>query len=244
MEYGDNKILLQKGKYVILAVVVSGAEPADFREDIKGVINDIEGEYESLLAEWNGVTAEMAGAKKFLNRLGMHQTWEAPVIRPQAVITIASELEFFQGFVRVKVAVKNSMATVVRHSALRVLFNETVLRLDHIEPEYPVEGREIVLGDIEPHEKRTVALFHLATLYLCLVALALAFSHVLMSEPPWSMATRLVLISVPVRPSVISAGQRKSAITPLPPSSASAGIQTRMRSRSPACGWSRLSPMP
>jgi hypothetical protein len=159
MEYGDNKIVLQKGKYVILAVVISGDVPTDFREEMNGVINDIEGEYGPVLSEWNGVAADMAGAKKFLNRLGFQRTWQSPVIRPKAVVAISSELEFYQGFVRVKVSVKNSMATVVRCSALRIIFNETVLRLDRIEPEYPRDGHEIVLGDIEPHEKRTVALY-------------------------------------------------------------------------------------
>jgi N-acetylneuraminic acid mutarotase len=158
MEYGENKILLQKGKHVILAVVISGDAPSDFREEMKGIINDIEGEYESILSEWNGITADLAGAKKFLNRLGFQRTWQSPVISPKAVVAISSELEFYQGFVRVKVAVKNSMPTVIRSSALKMLFNETVLRLDRIEPEYPMDGREIVLGDIEPHEKRTVAL--------------------------------------------------------------------------------------
>jgi hypothetical protein len=104
------------------------------------------------------VASDLAGAKKFLNRLGFQRTWESPVIRPKAVVALSSELEFYQGFVRVKVAVKNSMPTVVRNSALRMIFNETVLRLDRIEPEYPVDGHEIVLGDIEPLEKRTVAL--------------------------------------------------------------------------------------
>jgi hypothetical protein len=158
MEYGENKIVLQKGKHVVLAVVISGDEPSDFREEIRGVIHDIEGEYEPILTNWNGVAADMAGAKKFLNRLGFQRSWQSPVIRPKAVVTLSSELEFYQGFVRVKVAVKNSMPTVVRNSALKIIFNEKVLRLDRIEPEYTIEGHDIILGDIEPHEKRTVAL--------------------------------------------------------------------------------------
>jgi hypothetical protein len=71
---------------------------------------------------------------------------------------LASELEFYQGFVRVKVSVKNSMPTVVRNTSLRMIFNDKVLRLDRIEPDYPMEGHEIILGDIEPREKKTVAL--------------------------------------------------------------------------------------
>ena len=158
MEYGDNKIILQKGRHVILAVVVSGDAPSDFREEMKGVINDIEGEYEPVLAEWNGVASDVAGAHRFLNRLGFQRTWESPVIRPKAVVAVSSELEFYQGFVRVKVSIKNSMPTVVRNTSLRMIFNEKVLRLDRIEPDYQLDGHEIMMGDIEPREKRTVAL--------------------------------------------------------------------------------------
>jgi hypothetical protein len=159
MEYGENKIVLQKGRHTILAAVVAGAEPADFRSEMRGVINDIEGEFEPVLNGWNGATGPLAGTRKFLARLGAYHVAETPLERVRHDVHFQSELEFYQGFVRVKIAVKNRMPTVIRRSALRVIFSEASLRLDHIEPEYAVEGREILLGDIEPNEKKSVALY-------------------------------------------------------------------------------------
>ncbi len=159
MEYGENKIVLQKGHHTILAVVVAGTEPADFRSEMRGVLNDIEGEYDSLLDKWNGATGPLSGSKRFLARLGAYLIAAAVHERVRHDVQLQSELEFYQGFVRVKIAVKNKMPTVIRRSALRVMFSESSLRLDHIEPEYAVDGREILLGDIEPREKKTVALY-------------------------------------------------------------------------------------
>jgi hypothetical protein len=159
MEYGENKIVLQKGKHTILAVVVGGAEPADFRSEMRGVINDIEGEFGALLDGWNGATGPLAGIKKFLSRLGAYRVQESSFERIHHDVLLQSELEFYQGFVRVKIAVRNKMPTVIRRTALRVMFSESSLRLDHIEPQYAVEGREILLGDIEPREKKAVALY-------------------------------------------------------------------------------------
>ncbi len=56
-------------------------------------------------------------------------------------------------------AVKNNMPTVIREVAFKLVYNERALRLDHVEPEFPMEGKEVLLEDIEPNEKRTVALY-------------------------------------------------------------------------------------
>jgi N-acetylneuraminic acid mutarotase len=159
MEYGENKVLILRGKYVILAVVITGEEPRDLRNEMRGVINDIEGEFQPVLEQWSGITGPLSQAKKFLSRLGAFQAPAAQVERVHNEVSLQSELEFFQGFVRVKIAVKNNMSTVIRRTALKVIFNEAVMRLDRIEPEYAFEGREILFGDIEPHEKRAVSIY-------------------------------------------------------------------------------------
>jgi len=159
MEYGENKIVLQKGRHTILAAVVTGEEPAGFRDEMRAASHDIEGEFEPLLEGWNGLTAPLAGARRFLTRLGSYQTVKAAPESIRHDVLIQSDLEFYQGFVRVKIAVKNRTPMVIRRSALRVAFSEAALRLDHIEPEYATEGREILLGDIEPREKKSVALY-------------------------------------------------------------------------------------
>ncbi len=43
MEYGESKILLQKGRWVILAAVITGGEPEGFRDEMRAAIANIEG---------------------------------------------------------------------------------------------------------------------------------------------------------------------------------------------------------
>jgi hypothetical protein len=160
MEYGGSKIMMQKGKYVILAAVISGGEPAGFRDEMSGTIANIEGEFGPTLNNWDGVAAKLAGVKKFLADIGSYKPAEAPAQTTcKSNVTIKSELEFYQGFVRLKVAVKNDCETFIANASFRLVYKDEVLRLDHIEPKYPTKGDEVVLGNIEPREKKTIAFY-------------------------------------------------------------------------------------
>ena len=161
MEYGENKILLQKGKHVVLAVVIEGSEPPEFRDEIKAAISNIEGEFGPVLASWDGMAAKLAGAKRFLGALGDYRVREeapAPAEgRPK--VTLKAELEFYQGFVRLKVATRNGGENLVVDATFKLVYKDTVLRLDHLEPAYPIKGEEVLLGYIEPNEKKTIAFY-------------------------------------------------------------------------------------
>jgi len=161
MEYGGNKVLLEKGKYVVVAVVITGGEPAGFRDDMRAAVRNIEGELGAVLSDWDGSVARLAGAQMFLERLGSYRAAEEPAAAAAAKVDVSvrSELEFYQGFVRLKVAVKNNMDTMIAKSTFKLIFNESVLRLDRIEPPVESRGDELVLGIIEPGEKKTVAFY-------------------------------------------------------------------------------------
>jgi hypothetical protein len=160
MEYGDNKILLEKGKFVILAAVVSGGEPEGFRDEMKCAVRDIEGEYGSVLKGWDGSPKTLAGTKRFLAQMGNYKAAEV-ILEERAAVDVAlkGELEFYQGFVRLKVAVRNEMATLIADASFRLVYNKNALRLDHIEPEYPFEEGDVRFGNIKPREKVTVAFY-------------------------------------------------------------------------------------
>ncbi|MEW5760054.1 MAG: hypothetical protein AB1779_04750 [Candidatus Thermoplasmatota archaeon] len=162
MEYGGRKILFERGKNVVLAVVISGEEPRGFREEMKTAVNNVEGEYATVLPEWDGILSKLADVKKFLTLLGEYKLAHAEIEKmekEEIKVDITSELEFYQGFVRVKVAIKNKMDEVITNALFRPIYNEKALRLDHVEPAYIVEGNEIMLENIEPREKKTFALY-------------------------------------------------------------------------------------
>jgi len=160
MEYGDNKIMLEKGKYTILAAVINGAEPGGFRDEMKSVVRNIESEFSSVLPDWNGVTARMAGAKRFMTQLGAFAPGAAAAAgTAPGEVNLKAEVEFYQGFVRLKVAVKNSMPTAILGAEFKLIYNRDALRLDAIEPENLKRGEDAVLGVVEPNEKKTVAFY-------------------------------------------------------------------------------------
>ena len=158
MEYGESKIMLQKGRWVILAAVITGGEPEGFRDEMRAAISNIEGEYRPALEAWDGDTSALAGARRFMSQLGAYRAPEAATgARPD--VAVKGELEFYQGFVRLKVAVRNGMDTLIADASFKLVYKDSVLRLDHIEPAYPVKGDEVILGNVEPREKKTIAFY-------------------------------------------------------------------------------------
>lgn len=160
MEYGDNKIILEKGKYVVLAAVVSGGEPDWFREEMRNTIKNIESEYGAILPTWDGASKRLAGAKRFLVQIGgSKEAGENIGDLKSPEISLKGEIEFYQGFVRLKVAVKNGMPTLIADASFRLVYNKNALRHDHIEPEYPFEEGEVKFGNVMPREKVTAAIY-------------------------------------------------------------------------------------
>ena len=88
-----------------------------------------------------------------------------PITEPQAppttsgVVNVLSEVEVFQGFVRLKVGVKNEMNMVITDAKFDLEFDENAMRLDRIEPVFERKGNKVILGVIHPQEKRTMAFY-------------------------------------------------------------------------------------
>jgi len=160
MEYGGNKILFEKGKHTILAAVIGGKEPEGFRDEMRTAVKNIGSEYASVLMGWDGVTSRLAGAKRFMTQLGAYVPAASPAEQKTgAGISIKSELEFYQGFIRLKVAVKNAMPTMIAKATFKLIYTDGVFRLDHVEPELERNKDEVTLGIVEPGEKKTVAFY-------------------------------------------------------------------------------------
>ena len=69
LRYGKTRILIEGGRWVHLALVISGTEPEDMRERMRKVIVDIEEKYRSTLETWDGDASKLWGAKKMVEPL-------------------------------------------------------------------------------------------------------------------------------------------------------------------------------
>lgn len=84
-----------------------------------------------------------------------------PTLRKVAVdvineIKVVSGYDFRKGAVRVQFVVKNNRSMVISKVTLKVLRDERLLNLIRVIPDYEVRFNEVVLGTIQPDEKKTV----------------------------------------------------------------------------------------
>jgi len=157
-EFGSRKMILEKGNYVFLAVALSGAEPKILKGQMHELIQKVEGLYAGIVEKWDGNTGGFKDVELMLAAIfGIKEGMK--IKKEKEEVKVLSGVEFFSGYVRLKVAVKNELVTGVHDVTLKLFYDDKVLRLDHIEPEYQMEGPTVKLGDIGKDEKRTVAFY-------------------------------------------------------------------------------------
>ncbi|MEM3342439.1 MAG: PQQ-binding-like beta-propeller repeat protein, partial [Thermoplasmata archaeon] len=69
LRYGVVKILIERGEFVILAVVISGEEYEEMRPAMRQVIRNIEIMYRHVLESWDGDVESLKEASKYLEEL-------------------------------------------------------------------------------------------------------------------------------------------------------------------------------
>jgi hypothetical protein len=73
--------------------------------------------------------------------------------------SITRETEFYQGFIRLKMAITNTTDFVINDVALDFHFDELLLRIDRHEPDYPIKNGKILLGNINNGSSKSVAVY-------------------------------------------------------------------------------------
>ena len=163
LDYGENRILVERGNHIFLAAIIFGEEQESLRDALRDVINRIEGSYAGIIENWSGDQTQLVGVADFVMPLiGLTEDLNRETImsRTRTVgVKMLSEVEFFQGFVRLKVAVRNDTKTVITNAATDIAYDSNVLRVDRIQPAYPMVGTKVTIGTIGPREKKTVAYY-------------------------------------------------------------------------------------
>jgi len=161
IEYGDNKILIEMGRYSFLVVVVYGDTPQKLREHTNEALTRTETYLTGVIEQWNGDRELMTPAREFIAPLVMET---AGVTRKQVEAALADEgvklvsaWEYYQGCIRLKVACVNHTSTVVTDLKVDIDYDRHLLRWDHHEPDFHREGSVIHMGIIEGGGKKTVA---------------------------------------------------------------------------------------
>ncbi len=69
IEYGENKILIEKGQAIYAAAVIHGKEPETLRARLNALVREFESKYENELCEWSGDAGEFGYADEMLKEI-------------------------------------------------------------------------------------------------------------------------------------------------------------------------------
>jgi hypothetical protein len=157
-EFGSKKVVLMGGKYVILAAVLDGIEPHMLRDEMQGIITRIETLYAGRVELWDGNTETFNEAIPQMSSLFRLRA-RMKIREKVKGVRMKSGVEFYSGYVRLKVGVSNEFDGPIGNIVLDLAFDMNTLRMSRIEPQYPMSDNTIYLPDIQPGEKRTVAVY-------------------------------------------------------------------------------------
>ena len=157
-EFSGKKVVLVGGRYLVCAAVVEGQEPAVLRDEVQSVVNTFEGLYAGVIEKWDGDNQSFKGSRKYI--MPLFTLKSRLTIRKKATsVKLKSGVEFYSGYVRLKVGVSNELEGPITDIRLNLNYDTRSLRLSHIDPDYPTDGNTIHLQDVEPREKRSVAVY-------------------------------------------------------------------------------------
>ena len=158
-EYGEKKILLCHREKVYLAMVMSGKETPGIRARMNSALSEIEYKFGDKLKDWNGRVDEFKGIGKALKPLVAMTRVEKEQALESELVNLLGNIEFYKGFIVVKVSLRNGAASVITDAYVKLVYNSDALRLDHIQPDMPLTGSEVRLGNLAPDERKTAAFY-------------------------------------------------------------------------------------
>lgn len=157
-DFGNNKIAVKTGNHGHLVCVIAGKEPSFLRERMAEVTQKLEGMYAGVIEDWDGNPAMFKGINDMIQPLFALKKGLKIKARPE-VVKVKSAVEFYEGFLRLKVGILNERKTTITDATFRLQFDKTVMRLNHIDPAYPLDGSAVELGVISPGEKKSIAFY-------------------------------------------------------------------------------------
>jgi hypothetical protein len=162
LKYGENLIVISSGQYLDLASVVYGEPDAEFSELQSSVLQSLEASFAGVLDEWTGDRSAQAAIEGLLRPLleptaGLSRE-DVATPSAQTTVSMVSAVDLHRGYVRLKTAAVNPTDKVLIDAAISVEYDADMLRLERVEPfTLRRRGDRVVLGNIKPHERKTVA---------------------------------------------------------------------------------------
>ena len=69
ISFGNNSIVINRGRWVILAVVLSGKANRYLHKKIRNTIEEVEDDYRKVLPQWKGIIDELRGCRDIISKI-------------------------------------------------------------------------------------------------------------------------------------------------------------------------------
>tara|TARA_B100002052_G_scaffold141915_1_gene130028 strand:- start:5758 stop:10620 length:4863 start_codon:yes stop_codon:yes gene_type:complete len=153
IDYGDNTVVLQRGKNCYLAAVVYGEVDKFLRSKLANIVRVFEGQNPKL-NQWNGDVEQIVGSKQGLDSL----IQETITANREMVDNYLSEKEIVVNTtvdrqtdrVKLSISISNYSSEVIENCSLSPVFNSALLAISNIKPDisYSFADNAFYIGDL------------------------------------------------------------------------------------------------
>ena len=163
IDYGENQIILERGKYTILASVVYGEANRDLRSRMGRALTKIEDEFKSKLKDWDGDVDSLAETKAHLEPvMNLSQSVSKDMIDElQALRDVGLKSSWSQiaGFVQVNLMINNYSKKQLKGAKLTLEYGADYLKLVKTEPSLKYTVTEVDLKKVPANDEMGVTLY-------------------------------------------------------------------------------------
>ena len=163
IDYGENKIILERGDNTVLAAVVYGEATRDLRSKMGSAVREIEEEYGEIIASWDGDIDKLSGTEDTLSSIigiteGVTRDMIEDYLSMQEV-RMRSSSDEFKGFLEAKTNINNYASKGITDVILGLDYNKSKLKLVKVFPSYKHDNFKVNVDEIRGYNDLEIKLY-------------------------------------------------------------------------------------
>jgi hypothetical protein len=163
IDYGENQVILERGKYTILASVVYGEANRNLRSRMGRALTKMEDEFGSILKNWDGDVDSLSDSLKHLEPvMALSKSVTKNMISElQALkkVSLRSSWSQIAGFVQVNLMINNYSKKQLKGAKFSLEYGADYLKLVKTEPSLKHSVTEVELKQIKANDEVGVTLY-------------------------------------------------------------------------------------
>ncbi|RZD33464.1 MAG: hypothetical protein CXT75_11735 [Methanobacteriota archaeon] len=163
IDYGENQVILERGKHSILASVVYGEANRDLRSRMGRALTKMESDYASKLRGWDGDVDSLSGTVEYLQPvmdLSKAVTRDMiDVLQALKKVNLRSSWSQVAGFVQVNLMLNNYSKKQLKGVKLTLEYGADFLKLVKTEPKLKYSVTEVDIKKVAANAEMAVTLY-------------------------------------------------------------------------------------